>query len=527
MVSPTAATVYFWQIFLKRAAKQSARNTSAGFPWVKWPQILWNLALHQSLPNLLRNLLRNPVELDLALHQSLADLLRKNLTRCLHQSTPELFWAEDPISLRKKKASVVSPTAATFYFYKYFSTICEAKRWKHLSLLQSLTNLLRNLLWNPIEPNLTCLCTNPPGTFSGTPFSGTLLNLTCLCSKPPRPSPEGSPKRLCTKASQTFSRTFYATRWTWIGFAPRLPGTFSGTFSGTCSETPKPCWTWPGSAPKPLRPSPEPSPAPCWTWPGSDLAPEPSPELCWTWAGSAPKLPRPAPKPSPEPSPEPCWSRLGFAPGTFSGTFSTTLLHLTWLCNKALQTFSGTFSGTFYGTFSRTFSGTLLNLTWLCTKPPGTLSGTFFSGTLLNLHQTLPNLLRNLLRNRSAPKPPRPSPQPSTEPVEPDLDLHYGFLEPFPELSSEPCWTWPGSAPKPPRPSPETSPEPCWTWPDSAPKPPDLRRNLLRNLLGNPVEPDLFLTPSPEPSEPSPELVEPDPAPAPVHTGAILGWRPH
>ena len=40
--------------------------------------------------------------------------------------------------------------------------------------------------------------------------------------------------------------------------------------------------------------------------------------------------------------------------------FSGTLLTLTWLCTKASQTFSGSFSGT--------FSGTLLNLTWLC-KP--------------------------------------------------------------------------------------------------------------------------------------------------------------
>ena len=88
------------------------------------------LALRQSLPHLLRNFLRNPVELDPALHQSLLDLLRNllrnpvepdldphqasqtfsgtfwtfsgtllNLTRRLHQCTPELFWAEDPISL--------------------------------------------------------------------------------------------------------------------------------------------------------------------------------------------------------------------------------------------------------------------------------------------------------------------------------------------------------------------------------------------------------------------------------------------
>ena len=59
--------------------------------------------------------------------------------------------------------------------------------------------------------------------------------------------------------------------------------------------------------------------------------------------------------------------------------------------------------------------------------------------------------------------------------------------------------------------------------------------NLLRNLLRNPVELHLalhknFPDSSPEPLripiEPDPEhfrnLVEPDPVPAPVHTGAIL-----
>ena len=73
-------------------------------------------------------------------------------------------------------------------------------------------------------------------------------------------------------------------------------------------------------------------------------------------------------------------------------------LNLIWLCAKASQTFSGT------------FSGTLLSLTWLCTKASR-------------------NLLRNLFRN----------------PVEPDLALHQS-LQPSPG----PCWTWPGSAPKPP-----------------------------------------------------------------------------
>ena len=93
-----------------------------------------DLALHQSLPDcfriLLRNLLRNPVELHLALHQGflepfsepfsepfpepcwtwsrsapkpprpLRNLFRNLVDRRLHQCTPELFWAEDPISLR-------------------------------------------------------------------------------------------------------------------------------------------------------------------------------------------------------------------------------------------------------------------------------------------------------------------------------------------------------------------------------------------------------------------------------------------
>ena len=157
---PNSRNGLFLQIFLKRAAKQSAGNSSAGFQWVKWPQILLNLAwLYQSLPDLLRNLLRNPVGPDLALHQS------------------------------------------------------------------------------------------PPGTFSGI-FSRTLLNRT---RQPPTSSPEPSPE---------------------------------------------PCWTWPGSAPNPLRhqgflePSPEPSPEPCCKGP------------------DPPKPPRPSPEPA-EPSPEPCWTSPG------------------------------------------------------------------------------------------------------------------------------------------------------------------------------------------------------------------------
>ena len=230
-------------------------------------------------------------------------------------------------------------------------------------------------------------------------------------------------------------------------------------------------------APKPPRPSPEPSPEPCWTWPGSaPKPPRPSPE--------------PSPRPSPEPSPEPCWTWLGFAPrlpGTFSGSFSRTLL-----------------------------------------KPPR-------PSPELSLHQT-----------------PGPSPEPSTEPVEPDLALHQGFLEPSSKFS-EPCWTWPGCTKASQTFSgtfARTLLNLTWlctkasqtftgtfsgtllnlTWLHQSL--PDLRRNLLRNLLRNPVEPDLAL----HQSLPGllqnlrnllRNLVEPDPAPAPVHTGAILGWRPH
>ena len=110
-----------------------------------------------------------------------------------------------------------------------------------------------------------------------------------------------------------------------------------------------------------------------------------------------------------------------------SGTFSGTLLDLTWLCTKASQTFSGI------------FSGTLLNLPW----NPVELD--------LALHKSLPDLLRNLLRN----------------PVEPDLPLHQSLPDLF-RTSPEPCWTWPGSAPEPPRPSlepSEPSPEFRRTWP--------------------------------------------------------------
>ena len=124
-------------------------------------------------------------------------------------------------------------------------------------------------------------------------------------------------------------------------------------------------------------------------------------------------------------------------------------------------------SQTFSGTFCGTFSGTLLNLTWLWTKASRNLLWNLLQNVTWLCTKASWNIVRNLLRN----------------PVEPDLALHQSL------------------------------------------------QDLLRNLLRNPVERDLALHQS------LPDLlrnlrnllrnlVEPDPAPAPVHTRAILGWRP-
>ena len=113
---------------------------------------------------------------------------------------------------------------------------------------------------------------------------------------------------------------------------------------------------------------------------------------------------KPSLGPSLKPSPEPVEPDLalhhGFLEPSPSGTFSGTLLNLTWLCTKASQT------------FSVAFSGTLLNLTWLCTKASQTFS-VAFSGTLLNLTWLCTKGLPDLVRN----------------PVEPDLGLHQSLPE--------------------------------------------------------------------------------------------------
>ena len=180
-----------------------------------------------------------------------------------------------------------------------------------------------------------------------------------------------------------------------------------------------------------------------------------------TWPGPAPKIPK-----------------------TFCRTFSATFSGTRWTCIKASQTFSWPSPEPCW-TWSR-------NLLWNLVEPD------------LALHQSLPDLLWILLRN----------------PVEPDLALHQSLPEPSPEPSSEPCGTWRGLAPKPPRP-----PELCWTWPGSAPKPPNLLRNpvepdlaLHQGFLEPSPEPSLESSPercwtwpgsAPKHPRPSPEPSEP------------------
>ena len=244
----------------------------------------WRLLRSQALETLL-----NLLEPDLALHQR--------------------FPKPSPGPSLQPSPAPVEPDLAVY------QGLLRALVEPDLALHQSLPDLLHNLLRIPVKPD--------PALHQSVPS--------------PEPSPEPSlalhhqslPHLLWNLLRNPVERD--------LALHQSLPEPSPQRF-------PKPCLTWPGSAPKPPKPSPEPFL-------------EPSPEPCWTWAGSPPNPPWPSLEPFLEPSPEPCWTWLGFAPrlpGTFSGTFSGTLLNLTYLCTKASQTFSGTFG---------TFSGTSLNLT--------------------------------------------------------------------------------------------------------------------------------------------------------------------
>ena len=176
------------------------------------------------------------------------------------------------------------------------------------------------------------------------------------------------------------------------------------------------------------------------------------------------RFPKPSLRPSLQPSPS----------GTFSGTFSGTL-NLTWLSTKASQTFSGS------------FSGSLLNLTWFCTKASR-------------------NLLRNLLRNPvqldlAAPKPSRTFSGSFSGSL---LNLTWLCTKASQTFSGTLFRTLLNLTWRCTKASQTFSGTFSGTMLNLTQSLPDLIRNL-RNLLRNLVEPD----------------------PAPVHTRAILGRRPH
>ena len=306
-----------------------------------------------------------------------------NLTRRLHQCTPELFLAEDPVNLRcswgisfggipnsrsvlflqiflKRAAkpsagNPVVPIELDLALHQRFPKPSPGPSPKpspepvepdldlHETPVEPLPGFLWNLLWNLVEPDLTLhqsrnLLRNPVD--SDPALHQSLLDLLRnLPRNPVEPDlalhqslPEpcfGTLLKLCFKASQAFSGTCSGTllKPTWL--CTKASQTFTRTFSGTLLNL-----TWLCTK----------------AWPSTENFPEP----CWTWPGSATK--------------------------------------------KASRTLSGT------------FSGTLLNSTWLCTKASR-------------------NLLRNLRRNL----------------VEPDLALHQSLPKLSLEPSPEPRWTWPGA----------------------------------------------------------------------------------
>ena len=97
----------------------------------------------------------------------------------------------------------------------------------------------KKLRWYPqqLKRFIVTSAGNASAGFPWIKWTQILLNLTWLCTK----ASQLGLTWLCTKASRI-------------------------------EPSPEPCWTWPGSAPKDPRPSPEPSepsPEPHWTWPGT------------------------------------------------------------------------------------------------------------------------------------------------------------------------------------------------------------------------------------------------------------------
>ena len=182
---PNSRNVLILQIFLKHATKPNAGNTSAGFPWVKRPQILLNLTwLCTKASQTFSGTLFGPGS---APKPPNPDLLRNLLLN--------LTW----LCTKAIQAQTFSGT--------FFGTL-------YLALHQSLPgpdllNLFGTLL------NLTWLCTKASQTFSGT-FSGTLLILRNLFRNPVEPD---------------------------LALHQSLPDLLRNPLRNPVEPSPEPCWT--------------------------------------------------------------------------------------------------------------------------------------------------------------------------------------------------------------------------------------------------------------------------------------------
>ena len=194
---PKSRSILFLQIFLKRAAKTSAGNTSAGFPWVKWPQTLLNLTW-------------------------LCTKGSHTFSGTFSGTLLNLTW--------------LCPEAPHTFSRTFSGTLLNLT-WFCTKASHTLSGTFSGTFSGTLL-NLTWLCTKASHTFSGT-FFWTLLNLTWLCTKASR-----NLLWLCTQASQTFSGTFSGTL---LNVTRLCTKASQEPFLEPSEPSPKLRWTWPGA----------------------------------------------------------------------------------------------------------------------------------------------------------------------------------------------------------------------------------------------------------------------------------------
>ena len=153
----------------------------------------------QSLPDLLRNLLQNPGEL-----ARLCTKASQTFSGTFSRTLMNLAW------LCTRTSQTFSGTLMNLAWLCTFSGTFSGTFSRTLLNLTWPCTLLRNLLRNPVEPDLA-LHQSLPDLLQNLLRNPVELDLA-LHQSLPEPSPELlNLTRLCTKASQTFSGTFSGT----------------------------------------------------------------------------------------------------------------------------------------------------------------------------------------------------------------------------------------------------------------------------------------------------------------------------